>query len=149
MKTRLLLIACAFVSFMISCSKDECNSASISDNSVSAMATSTNGFDLINSVTTNDNSEWKIKMNDVASKAFAEGNKNFPNNSMIVKEKYDATGVLIGYDVKYRSAVDENSTDGWLWSQLSSDGRVIYASNMKGASCQSCHAPQGKGVVLH
>ena len=149
MKTKLLLLVIPFVSFMVSCTKDSVDSANISDNALSAMAVSGSGFDVVHLTRTTDNSEWKIKMNDVASKAYAESCKNFPVNSMIVKEKYDASGSLTGYDVMYKSPGDVNSKDGWLWSQLSYDGRVIYASNMKGASCQSCHAPQGKGVTLH
>jgi hypothetical protein len=147
MKTKLLLSVIALVSSMISCTKDDCDSANVSDNTISAMTTVSDGFDLIHSSRTNDNSEWKIKMNDVASKSFAEGSKNFPNNSMIVKEKYDASGMLTGYDVKFKAPADVNSVDGWLWSQLSSDGRVIYASNLKGASCQSCHSTQGKRMM--
>jgi hypothetical protein len=146
MKTNLLLIIFACIAGMVSCTKDVSNEASISDNGISSVATSTDGNVVMKSVN-NDNQVWNIKMNDVASKAKATGCTDYPNHSMIIKEKHDANGNIVGYDVMYKDLSNQNSTDGWLYVELSGDGKVIYNSNLKGTSCQNCHKAQVRGIL--
>jgi hypothetical protein len=139
MKSYLLLIVSALSISLASCTKDSDDSASVSDATLSSMS-STDDLVLIRSVKTDNNSEWKIKMNDVAARAYAEGVKNYPLNSMIVKEKYDASGKLTATDVMYHSPADKNEFEGWLWSESNSDGQIIYSTADRGMSCQGCHS---------
>lgn len=148
MKNYLLLIIPAFIFSMESCTKNTEDGAGISDATLSSMATTQDGFVLMRTAKHDENSTWKIKMNNVAATSYAEGCKSFPSNSMIVKEKFDLSGNVIGYDVMYRSDADHNSNDGWLWAQLSADGRIIYSSSERGSNCQGCHA-FSKSKTLH
>lgn len=137
MKSTLLLIVPAFLLMFTSCTKEADESASISDATLSTMASSE---DLTLARTTyNDGSEWQIKMNSVAAKAYAEGIKNFPVNSMIVKEKRDANGKVIRTAVMYNAPGDRNSVDNWLWSEFDAERHVIYSASERALNCQSCH----------
>jgi hypothetical protein len=137
MKSYLLLIVSAFFFSLVSCTKDSEDSANISDATLSSMSASE---DLVLVRTSSqDAGEWNIKMNSIAAKAYAEGIKNFPANSMIVKEK-QVNGKVTGYAVMYRAPADKNMNDGWLWSEYDSEGHVIYTNAERGMTCQSCHA---------
>ena len=140
MKTTLLVFYLCIVG-LISCTKDASEETNISNVALSSMATSSDDLVLIRTTRSKENTDWKIKMNAVASKAYSEG-KNFPVNSMIIKEKYNASGKISGYDIMYKAPADKNSSNGWLWSQVSADGHVIYNASKKGASCQNCHETQ-------
>src|SRR5688500_13010041 len=112
MKTYLLLVLSAFVFTFTSCTKDCEDTANISDTSLESV-THSEDFVLARTTHQDDGGEWKIKMNSVAAKAYAEGIKNFPSSSMIVKEKY-VNGQMTGYAVMFRAPADKNSSDGWL-----------------------------------
>jgi hypothetical protein len=148
MKTNLLhLLLAGSIACLASCTKDTSNETSISDNGISSVATSTGGTDMIRSVN-NDNETWNIRMNDVASEAKAGGCTAYPNHAMLIKEKHDANGNIIGYDVMYKDPGNANAAgDGWVYVELSGDGKIIYGSNMKGASCQNCHRAQVRGIL--
>jgi len=125
---------------MVSCTKDCDDDANISQNSLSSMATSQEGFVMIRATKGDNGGQWNIKMNDVAARAYAEGCRNFPMNSMIVKEKRDAEGNVAGYGVMYRTSGDAlASSDGWIYSELNEDGELIPLPDNKSTSCQSCH----------
>ena len=111
MKSYLLLIVPALFLFLVSCTKDADESACVSDATLSSMVGSE---DLVLARTAhNDGAEWQIKMNSVATKALAEGLKSYPANSMIVKEKRDASGKVLRYAVMYNAPADKNSVNGW------------------------------------
>jgi hypothetical protein len=87
-----------------------------------------------------DEGKWNIKMNTIASQAYAKGATTFPMNSLIVKEKVDQSGKMTGYATMFRTTSDPNSSNGWVWTEYDASGHVIYDASNKGASCQSCHA---------
>jgi hypothetical protein len=137
MKSNLLLLIPALFITLVSCTKDADESASISDASVNTMA---NSEDLVLSRTTHtDAGDWQIKMNSVAAKAAAEGIKNFPVNSMLVKEKHDANGNITGYAMMLKAPGDPNAVDGWLWSEYDAQQHLIYSNSERAVNCQSCH----------
>jgi hypothetical protein len=142
MKSYLLLIVSAFFISLVSCTKDAEDSANISDAALSSMASSEDLALIRTSV--HDNSEWNIKMNSIAAKAYADGINNFPSNSMIVKEKH-VNGKVTGYAVMYKAPADKNMNDGWLWSEYDSEGHVIYTNAERGMTCQGCHVTLSKG----
>jgi hypothetical protein len=148
MKTNLLqLILAGCIACMASCTKDASNETSASDNGISSVATSAGGTEMVRSVNS-DNQTWDIKMNDVAANAKAGGCTAYPNKAMLIKEKHDANGNIIGYDVMYKDPTNENSaSDGWVYIELSGDGKIIYGSNMKGASCQNCHRAEVHSIL--
>ena len=122
-----------------SCTKEAENSASISDVTLASIATS-NDFQFQRSINRDENSRWKIQMNDVASKVYAEGRNDYPTNSIIVKEKHDASGAISGYDIMYNAPGDPNSDGEWLYSSVDVHGEVIIGVNDKGTSCKNCHS---------
>jgi hypothetical protein len=65
----------------------------------------------------------------------------FPDESMIVKEVYRSKGgPLVSYEIMYKVQGAANSGDGWIWSEQSADGNVIYSSAKKGDQCVQCHS---------
>jgi hypothetical protein len=138
MKKYLLLFIVAGLA-ITSCTKEAENSASISDVTLASLATS-GDFQFQRTVNRNENARWKIQMNDVSSKVYAEGKSDYPANSMIVKEKYDASGVVSGYDIMYNAPGDPNSDGEWLYSSVDVHGGIIIGVNNKGTSCKNCHS---------
>lgn len=145
MKTYHLLIVAAAMAFT-SCTKDADPEANISQNSLSSMATSQEGFVMIRASNSDNGGQWHIKMNDIAAKAYEEGCTNFPPNSMIIKEKHDAQGNVTSYGVMYRSTADANSSDGWVWTEFAKNGDVIYNASEMGTNCKSCHS-QARSII--
>ncbi|MFN8166183.1 MAG: cytochrome P460 family protein [Bacteroidia bacterium] len=140
MTRKLTLFACLFagMALMQSCTKETDSQATVSDQTLSRMASDNSGFTYMPASTM---STSKIKMNSIAAAARSTG--NYPSNSMIVKEKYDAQGTLTGYDIMYRSSADHNSSGGWVWTSSDVHGNITYGSENRGASCQNCHSSQG------
>ena len=130
-----------------SCTKEEASDSSISDAALSTMATS-DGVLLKQSLTTGNHEQWNIKMNKVAALAYSEGRKEMPLNSMLIKEKHDATGAITGIDIMYRTSGDPNAPDGWLFESIDAHGQVLNSVNGKGMECKSCHTT-GTRSVLH
>jgi hypothetical protein len=89
------------------------------------------------------NEHWNIKMNDIASNAIANGCKNFPNNSLLVKEKHDASGAITGFDIMLRTSGDFRSENGWLFRQLDNHGGLVGGGS-KNLNCNSCHAQESQ-----
>lgn len=140
MKSYLHVLIPALLLTFSSCTKEAEDSACISDAALSSIASSE---DLTLTRTTyNDGSEWNIKMNSVAAKAYAEGIKNFPVNSMIVKEKLDANGKVLSFAVMYNAPADANAFENWLWSEYDAEGHVIYSTTERAMNCQGCHGGQ-------
>jgi hypothetical protein len=146
MKTNLLLILILFVGMMASCTKEMTCENKVSENGISTVATSVDGSASVRNIVNDDMSSWNIRMNDIAANARSNDIANFPNHSMIIKEKHDANGNIIGYEVMYRDPSDENAVDGWIYLGLAPDGTIIYNANLKGASCQSCHKSGGSNL---
>ena len=138
MKKYIILLLAGFIGTMVSCTKDTNDDTTMSTASLSSMSTSS---DLsVVRVKNSDNGKWNIKMNAIASAAYAKSCSNFPLNSLIVKEKLDAAGNMTGYATMFRTSGDPNSANGWVWTEYASDGHVIYDASNKGVACQSCHA---------
>ena len=62
----------------------------------------------------------------------------FAEGSVIVKEVH-VNNVIAVYAVMKKSATDANAGNGWLWSEYSPNGSVLYSIAGKGNGCISCH----------
>jgi hypothetical protein len=138
MKSKLLLIVSVCIA-MVSCTKDTEDQTSLSSTALNTMSTS-DGLVLMRTTSIDENNQWRIKMNDVAAKALSENIKNFPNNSLIVKEKINSAGEVTGYATMLKTSGDHNASNGWIWTEFGKNGEVIYNEGERGANCQSCHA---------
>jgi hypothetical protein len=141
MKISLIVFALFFLT-LASCTKEHDDAAQISDVSLNSMAMSQDGFILMRTTNPDGKGDWKIKMNDIASKAYSEGAATYPVNSMIIKERHDQAGHLAGYDVLFRTIAHGNSFEGWMLSSYSANGEVLYSDGARAANCQSCHATE-------
>lgn len=140
MKSYLLVLLIAASSVFVSCTKESCDETTISTETINNMAVTPDDLVFMRTID-KGNGKWKIRMNDIASNAYSKGT-GYPPNSMIVKEKYDVSGTITGYDVMYRAPIDANASGGWLWSQADNTGHVIYDYTKQGKNCQSCHVNQ-------
>ncbi len=145
MKTKLLSIAIA-IAAMTSCTKDAAENTGISESSLSTLALS-EGSVLQRSLVSGDQT-WSIKTNEVASRAYSKGKKDYPLHSMLVKEKHNASGAITGFDIMYKVPGDINAVDGWLFEEVNADGQVIQGVSEKGIACNSCHV-SGERKSLH
>jgi len=60
-------------------------------------------------------------------------NKKFPNGSLISKEVYSGTTVLM-YAVMYKYR------NNWVWAEYRPSGNTIFSVNKKGGVCINCHS---------
>jgi hypothetical protein len=69
---------------------------------------------------------------------------NFPVNSLIVKELYDASESLSLYAILYKQP-DHPMADnkGWVWGYINAGGRVVEPAANRGSACSSCHSQEG------
>ncbi len=147
MKTKLLSFAITIaIAAMTSCTKDAAENTNISESSLSNLALS-EGSVLQRSLVSGDQT-WNIKTNEVASKAYAKGKKDYPLHSMLVKEKHNASGAITGFDIMYKVPGDINAVSGWLFEEVNADGHVIQGVSEKGVACNSCHV-SGARISLH
>jgi hypothetical protein len=144
MKKFFLLVASASLFTMVSCTKDAGDSAALSSNETVSMNVTSEDFQFIRTAYPDNKSKWNIKMNDIAAAAYAQGLNNYPDHSVIIKEKRDSEGAITGYDVLQKVPGDKNSVEGWLWLSFDHLGTVIYDEKQKGTTCQSCHSADRK-----
>jgi hypothetical protein len=62
----------------------------------------------------------------------------FAEGSVIVKEVH-VNNVITVYAVMKKAASDASAGNGWLWSEYSPNGGVLYSIAGKGNGCISCH----------
>jgi hypothetical protein len=83
------------------------------------------------------NSRALTAMNDSVSNAILDA---FPDESMIVKEMYDARGgPLTGFVLIYKLHNGANQNHGWIWGEYTADGSTVYSVGKKGDRCLGCH----------
>jgi hypothetical protein len=140
--------------FLLSCVSEKEKGLNISDATLFDQAKNASSFfyyknssDTLNTAPVSPHFAYvRIRFNPKATTAMNDSVSNltetqFPEESMIVKEVYTAPGgPLESYEIMYKKSGAANSASGWIWSELKSDGSVIYSAVNKGEQCASCHA---------
>jgi hypothetical protein len=86
---------------------------------------------------------FKLRFNEVALSSFDAAGElpvggTFAEGSVIVKEVH-VNGAIAVYAVMKKAASDASAGNGWLWSEYSPNGGVLYSIAGKGNGCISCH----------
>lgn len=65
----------------------------------------------------------------------------FADSSLIVKEIYNADGMLSLYAVLFKLSSASNKGPGdWVWAEFEPNGTPVISATAKGAGCASCHS---------
>jgi hypothetical protein len=87
---------------------------------------------------------FRIKYNAIAGSVLdADGEviagEVFPEGSLLVKEVFNADGVVVVDAVMKKSRNDPNAGESWLWAEYRRDGVIDFSITNKGNGCVSCH----------
>jgi hypothetical protein len=77
-------------------------------------------------------------VNNIALKSLNEGDKKFPQGSIIVKENYTAAKELAAITVMYKVDGYNPLTGDWYWLKFKTDGSVEAEGAV--TSCIGCHS---------
>jgi hypothetical protein len=148
--------------FLVSCVSEKEKGINISDATLFEQASNVSSFfyfknsiDTLNTAPVSPHLAYvRIRFNPKARTAMNDSVSNltttqFPEESMIVKEVYTSLGgPLESYEIMYKKSGAANSASGWIWSELKSDGSVIFSAVNKGEQCVSCHSqPSNSDLV--
>ena len=87
-----------------------------------------------------------VRFDSVAAAALTDDGKlpqgeEFPEGSFIVKEAYaNASSELNAYVIMYKSPMDPNSGESWVWGEYEQDGEILVSVERQGSPCISCHS---------
>ncbi|MEW7290185.1 cytochrome P460 family protein [Aquimarina sp. 2304DJ70-9] len=83
----------------------------------------------------------KVYMNDAIASSLAQNKDEHPMGAVIVKEMFDAKGVLSGWAVMAKTQEGTEDGKGWFWYEVTStkDPNAIAAMGNGVVGCISCH----------
>jgi len=95
------------------------------------------------------NPKLRTRFNEIATQMLDSNgrvvsNAKFAEESVIVKELFDADNKLARYAVLYKDSNNEFAdAQGWVWDYINVDGSVSETAENKGKACMGCHQQTG------